>query len=73
MPRFGPIRRRDLVRILRGEGFDGPEPRGKHEIMRKGDTTVIVPNPHRGNISKDLLARILRQAGISREEWEQLE
>jgi hypothetical protein len=41
--------------------------------MRKGDITVIVPDPHRGDISKALLARLLRQAGISREEWERLE
>ncbi|MCW5880214.1 MAG: type II toxin-antitoxin system HicA family toxin [Anaerolineae bacterium] len=54
-------------------GFDGPDPREKHEIMRKGDITVIVPDPHRGDISKALLARLLRQAGISREEWERLE
>jgi hypothetical protein len=29
-----------------------------------------VPNPHQGDIGKDLLARILRQGGISRDEWE---
>ena len=29
-------------------------------------------NPHRGDISKELLARILRRARISREEWEKL-
>jgi hypothetical protein len=30
---------------------------------------LTLPNPHRGEISPDLLIRILRQAGISREEW----
>ena len=33
---------------------------------------VVLPNPHQGDISRDLLARILRQAGISREEWVEL-
>ena len=33
---------------------------------------MILPNPHRGEVSVDLLARILRQAGITREEWEWL-
>ena len=40
--------------------------------MRKGDITVRVPNPHQGDIGRELLARILRQAGIGRDEWEQL-
>jgi hypothetical protein len=33
---------------------------------------VSLPNPHEGEISKDLLSRILKQAGISRGEWERL-
>jgi predicted RNA binding protein YcfA (HicA-like mRNA interferase family) len=40
--------------------------------MKKGDITLTIPNPHQGDISKDLLAKILRQAGISRDEWESL-
>ncbi|MEK6646990.1 MAG: type II toxin-antitoxin system HicA family toxin, partial [Candidatus Firestonebacteria bacterium] len=28
-----------------------------------------IPNPHRKEISVDLLIRILKQAEISREEW----
>lgn len=33
---------------------------------------LFIPNPHGGDISCDLLARILRQAQIPREQWEQL-
>jgi hypothetical protein len=40
--------------------------------MRKGMQTIRVPNPHRGDISAGLLARILRDAGIDRAEWEKL-
>jgi predicted RNA binding protein YcfA (HicA-like mRNA interferase family) len=40
--------------------------------MVKGDLALTIPNPHKGDIGRDLLTRILRQAGISREEWEQL-
>jgi hypothetical protein len=39
-------------------------------IMQRGDLTITIPNPHEGDISVGLLARILRQAGVSREEWE---
>ena len=38
--------------------------------MVKGDRTIAIPNPHKDEIGRELLGRILRQAGISREEWE---
>ena len=72
MPTFGPIKRADLIRNLRQLGFDGPHPGGNHALMQKGGITIILPNPHQGDIGKNLLARILRQAGITRAEWEQL-
>jgi hypothetical protein len=40
--------------------------------MRRNDLTVRLPNPQSGDISTPLLSRLLKQAGISREEWEQL-
>ncbi len=70
MPPYGAIKRRDLIRCLRQLGFEGPYSGGKHQFMVKGDVTLRVPNPHPGDISRELLARILRQAGISKEEWE---
>lgn len=72
MPRFGPIARRDLIACLRDAGFEGPIPGTRHAIMVRGDLTVRVPNPHRSDIGRELLARILRQAGITRDEWERL-
>ena len=70
MPPFGPIKRADLIRALRQVGFTGPYAGGKHAFMRRADITLSLPNPHRGDIGKNLLAQILRQATISREEWE---
>ena len=72
MPRFGPVKRRDLIRYLRQLGFDGPYAGGRHQFMAKGDITISIPNPHRGDIGRDLLARILRQAQVSQEKWENL-
>ncbi len=72
MPRFGPIGRRELIRGLRAAGFGGPFTGGKHEFMEKGHLRVHVPNVHEGDVSPNLLGRILRQAGISRDEWERL-
>jgi predicted RNA binding protein YcfA (HicA-like mRNA interferase family) len=40
--------------------------------MYREDRTLVLPNPHQRDIGRELLARILRQAGISREDWERL-
>jgi hypothetical protein len=40
--------------------------------MQKGNLILTIPNPRRGDISIGLLKVILRQAGISRSEWERL-
>ena len=72
MPSFGPIKRKDLLRALKQAGFEGPHAGGKHEFLVKGNLRLTIPNPHQGEIGKDLLSRILKQASISREEWEKL-
>ena len=72
MPRFGPIKRKDFIAFLRILGFEGPYSGGKHQFMIRGDLTLHVPNPHQGDIGRELLSRILKQAGISREQWERL-
>jgi hypothetical protein len=40
--------------------------------MVKGNITLRIPNPHQSDIGKDLLMRILRQAGIDKNDWEKL-
>jgi predicted RNA binding protein YcfA (HicA-like mRNA interferase family) len=72
MPRLGPIRRTDLIRYLRQLGLRGPYAGGKHQIMERGTTSLRIPNPHESDIGSGLLSRILKQAGIQREEWERL-
>lgn len=69
MSNLKPISWRKLVQQLRKFGFDGPHQEGKHPYMIKGDLTLTIPNPHDKDISIDLLARILRQAGIKRKDW----
>jgi predicted RNA binding protein YcfA (HicA-like mRNA interferase family) len=60
------------VRYLKLLGFEGPYSGGRHQFMTKGDITLRIPNPHEGDIGRDLLIRILRQADVSRSEWEGL-
>lgn len=69
MPALKPVSRRELVRKLRALAFEGPFPGGKHQWMRRGSLRVTIPNPHGGMIDPGLIRRILRQAGITVEEW----
>ena len=72
MPLIGAMRRRDFIFYLRRMGFEGPYAGGRHKLMQKGLQTVRVPNPYREDIGTGLLARILRDSGIDRAEWEKL-
>ena len=72
MPRYGPIKRKDLIAALRRAGFEGSGSGGKHQYMARGNFSTTIPNPHGHDISQSLLGRILKQASISREEWEKL-
>jgi predicted RNA binding protein YcfA (HicA-like mRNA interferase family) len=72
MPYFGPISRLDLISGLRRAGFSGPYGGKKHQFMEKDGSRLRIPNPHQSDIGVNLLTRILKQAGISKEEWERL-
>jgi predicted RNA binding protein YcfA (HicA-like mRNA interferase family) len=72
MPKYGPIKQKDLVNFLKKSGFNGPFSGGKHPFMVKEDITLTIPNPHQSDIGRELLIRILRQAGITKEQWENL-
>jgi hypothetical protein len=65
-----PVSHKELVRRLKLLGFDGPFPGGKHLFMIRGSLRLIIPNPHRGDISGALLTRILKQGLITMNEWE---
>lgn len=72
MPPFKPIKRQKLIRQLKKLGFSNLKSGGKHQYMVKGQLKLFIPNPHQGDISKSLLAKILHQANITKEEWENL-
>ncbi len=59
-----------LIAMLRNLGFSGPYPGGAHEYMAPGTRRLTLPNPHHGAIGQGLLSRLLRQAGVTRAEWE---
>lgn len=69
MSKLAPVSHRELVYKLRKLGFQGPYRGGKHLYMVKGSLRLAIPNPHKQVIGVALLSRILKQAGITREEW----
>ncbi|MCX6676835.1 MAG: type II toxin-antitoxin system HicA family toxin [Methanothrix sp.] len=64
-----PVSRRELIRRLSRLGFVGPYPGADHEYMSRGLVDARIPNPHGSDIGVDLLQKILKRSGISREEW----
>lgn len=72
MPPLKPIKRKELIYYLKKMGFDGPYSGGRHQFMIKENITVYIPNPHKSDIGKELLIRILKQAKTEIHEWEKL-
>lgn len=63
---------RDLVEKLKRLGFEGPVNGRKHKKMTRDGKAVMIP--HGGahlDIRARLLFNILRQAGVTKEEWRQ--
>lgn len=68
--RLAPVSRTDLVKRFRQLGWEGPRTGKNHDLMVKGSRKVPIPNPHkRKDVGVGLLAVILREAGISKDEW----
>lgn len=69
--KLAPERLDQVIRKLRMLGFIGPIPGGKHQRMVNLSTRKIIPLPAHGRkeISVGLIREIIREAGISREEW----
>jgi predicted RNA binding protein YcfA (HicA-like mRNA interferase family) len=72
VPRLGPTKRAEVVRYLQILGFEGPYSGGKHQFMLKGTMRLRLPNPHRREVGRELLSRIIKQAGIDKDRWEKL-
>ncbi len=63
------ISRFALIKRLRELGWTGPVRGPDHQWMVNGTHKVKVPNPHRGDIGRDLLKMIIDQAGIDPSDW----
>jgi hypothetical protein len=69
MSKLSPVSFSELVRKPKALDFEGPFSGGKHLFMVRNDLRLTIPNPHKQDISVDLLNRILRRGEIRRDEW----
>ena len=66
-----PINRRELIRKLKGLGFQGPFLETKHQYMIKGvNHKIFIPNPHGKDIGAPLVSKIINQIGVDPKNWE---
>ena len=74
MSRLTPLRSEEVIRRLRRLGFEGPIGGGRHMRMVHLQTRKIIPIPiHRGrDVGVGLIRAIIREVGISRNEWNDL-
>jgi predicted RNA binding protein YcfA (HicA-like mRNA interferase family) len=67
MPKLPHISGSQTIKILEKMGFQVTRQKGSHIVLRRGTSGCVVPN-HK-EIKTGTLAGILRQAGISPEEF----
>jgi predicted RNA binding protein YcfA (HicA-like mRNA interferase family) len=66
---LSPIARRELIRKLKKIGFNGPYSGGKHQFFKKDNSKIFIPNPHGKDIGIVLIDKIIKQLGISPEDF----
>ena len=67
MPRLPHLSGAEAVKALRRLGFEQVRQRGSHVMMRRGDKGCVVPL--HAELKVGTLAGVLRQAGVSPEEF----
>ena len=74
MPKLNPEKFRTVIQKLQQLGFEGPFGGGRHLFMRHPETKVKIPVPvHSGrDLPIGTLRAIIRETGITVEEWLQL-
>lgn len=74
MPKLSPLSSTQLIRKLRSLGFEGPIVGGRHSRMVHPEKKQIIPIPIHGgkDISVGLIRAIIREVGITPEEWLEL-
>ena len=70
MPKLPVLSGKEIIKALERADFKIIRQKGSHILLKKGDLTPVVP-AHR-EVKKGTLLSILRQAKLTREEFEKL-
>lgn len=69
-PRLPAVRARQLIRVLEKKGWRLARTKGSHHYFAHPDRPNLVSVPvHSGDLKRPLVAGILKDAGIGREEF----
>jgi len=69
MPELSPLSRRILIKKLRKLDFSGPYSATRHQYLERNKEKVFIPNPHGKEIGLPIIKQIVRQIGISNQEF----
>jgi len=59
-----------VIKVLTKIGFEVKRQKGSHVILKNSEETIVVVPVHKGEkIGRGLLLKIIRQAGITKEEF----
>ncbi|HOT93486.1 MAG TPA: type II toxin-antitoxin system HicA family toxin [Anaerolineae bacterium] len=68
MPKLPALRAREVIRLLEDAGFYEVRQRGSHLQLKRGNLLVTMP-VHSGDLNTGTLRSIIRQAGMTVEEF----
>lgn len=73
MPRFPTVRSRQVIRALQRAGFEIDHQTGSHVVLVRAsdDSRVVVPQ-HNRDLGRGLTLRIIKSAGLTRQEFVEL-
>jgi predicted RNA binding protein YcfA (HicA-like mRNA interferase family) len=73
MPRLPTVTPQDLVRVLERAGFDIDHQTGSHVVLwRSSDSSRVVVPWHSHDLGRGLTLRIIKSAGLTRDEFVEL-
>ncbi len=68
--RLGPVKAEKAIKVLEESGFSFSRQKGSHVILQHPDGRSIVVPVHQGEeLGRGVLRAIIRQAGLTREEF----
>lgn len=72
MPKLKVLSGIQVCKLLERYGFKEVRRKGSHIVMQKrtGNSTITVPIPNHKELKKGTLKSIIRQSGVSKEEFE---